>query len=276
MHFDHGGKHFHVIDTPGYPDFIGQAIGAMRGVDTAAIVINAQSGIEVNTRRVFAEAGKAGLGRMIVINKMDSDNIDFPALVESIQELFGKACVLLNVPLGQGPTSAAWPARSSRPPTPPARWSIPAEISESLLETIIEVDEEVTERYFEGTPPTDEEISRLIVEAVAEGIADPDRVRVGQDGRGPAGAARRPGALRAAARRRRAHGEERGRRRGRSEGRSGRAAGRPGVQDPHRPVRAEAQLHPRLLRHAEEGRHVPVVGVRKAREARHAVRRAGR
>ena len=45
-----------VIDTPGYPDFIGQAIGAMRGVDTAAIVINAQSGIEVNTRRVFTEA----------------------------------------------------------------------------------------------------------------------------------------------------------------------------------------------------------------------------
>ena len=78
VHFEHGGKHFHVIDTPGYPDFIGQTIGAMHGVDTAVIVINAQSGIEVNTRRVFDEAGKAGLGRMIVINKMDADNIDFP------------------------------------------------------------------------------------------------------------------------------------------------------------------------------------------------------
>ncbi len=52
----------------------------MRGVDTAAIVINAQSGIEVNTRRVFAEAKKAGLGRMIVINRMDAENIDFPAV----------------------------------------------------------------------------------------------------------------------------------------------------------------------------------------------------
>ena len=61
-HFDHAGKHFQVIDTPGYPDFIGQAVGAMRGVDMAAIVVNAQSGIEVNTRRVFAEAAKAGLG----------------------------------------------------------------------------------------------------------------------------------------------------------------------------------------------------------------------
>ena len=61
-HFDHGQKHFNLIDTPGYPDFIGQTIGALWGVDTAVIVINAQSGIEVNTRRVFAEAKKAGLG----------------------------------------------------------------------------------------------------------------------------------------------------------------------------------------------------------------------
>ena len=101
-HFEHAGKHFNVIDTPGYPDFIGQTIGALRGVDTAVIVINAHSGIEVNTRRVFKEAGKAGVGRMIVINKMDEHNIDFPALVERIREMFGNQCVLLNVPIGHG------------------------------------------------------------------------------------------------------------------------------------------------------------------------------
>ena len=102
MHFDHGGKHFNLIDTPGYPDFIGQAIGALRAVETACIVVNAHSGIEVNTRRVFQEAGKAGVGRMIVISKMDTENIDFPKLVGSIQEMWGKACVPLNVPLGSG------------------------------------------------------------------------------------------------------------------------------------------------------------------------------
>ena len=101
-HFDHAGKRFNVIDTPGYPDFIGQAIGVLRGVDTAAIVVNAQSGIEVNTRRVFDEAGKAGIGRMIVINKMDGENIDFPAVVNGIQEMWGNKCVLLNVPIGDG------------------------------------------------------------------------------------------------------------------------------------------------------------------------------
>ena len=253
MHFDHGGKHFHLIDTPGYPDFIGQAIGAMRGVDTAAIVINAQSGIEVNTRRVFAEAKKAGLGRMIVINRMDADNIDFATLVESIQELFGKACVLLNVPLGQG-ADFRGVASTLKPPADAAGALIdPAEISESLLETIIEVDEAVTERYFEGTPPTDEEVSRLIVKAVAQGSLIPIVCVSGKTGVGLpelidalALCALPPDALAA-------HGEERRRRRGRGEGRSGRAAGRPGLQDPHRPVRAEAELHPRLLRHAEEG-----------------------
>ena len=102
VHCEHGGKLFNLIDTPGYPDFIGQAIGAMRGVDTAAIVINASSGIEVNTRRVFAEAKKAGLGKIVVISKMDADNIDFPKLIDSIRELFGTGCVLLNVPLGHG------------------------------------------------------------------------------------------------------------------------------------------------------------------------------
>jgi elongation factor G len=169
VRFDHGGKHFQVLDTPGYPDFIGQAIGAMRGVDTAAIVINALSGIEVNTRRVFAEAKKAGLGRMIVINKIDSENINFSTLLDNIREMFGKGCVLLNVPLGQGHDFRGV-AGTLKPPADTAGALVdPAEISESLLESIIEVDEEVTERYFEGTPPTEEELSRLIVRAVAEG-----------------------------------------------------------------------------------------------------------
>jgi len=184
VHLDHGGKHFHLIDTPGYPDFIGQAIGAMRGVDTAAIVINAQSGIEVNTRRVFAEAKKAGLGRMIVLNRMDAENIDFPALIENIQELFGKACLLLNVPLGQG-AGFRGVAGTLKPPADADGALIdPAEISETLLETIIEVDEAVTERYFEGTPPTDEEIAQLIVKAVAQGSLIPMVCVSGKTGAG--------------------------------------------------------------------------------------------
>jgi len=173
VHFDYAGKHFHVIDTPGYPDFIGQTIGALRGVDTAAIVINAQAGIEVNTRRVFAEAGKAGLGRMIVLNKMDGDNIDFPALLKSIKELFGSQCVLLNVPVGQGADFRG--VVSTLKPPADVRGALldPAGLSEALIESVIVADEAVMERYFEGTPPTDEEIARLITQAMLEGSLIP-------------------------------------------------------------------------------------------------------
>ncbi|MBN1394536.1 MAG: elongation factor G [Pirellulales bacterium] len=165
---EHGGKLFNLIDTPGYPDFIGQAIGAMRGVDTVAIVINAQAGIEVNTRRVFNEAKKAGLGKMIVINKMDADNIDFPALMDNIRELFGPACVLLNVPLGHGSNFSGVAGTLKPPAEAPGALVDPKKISQPLLESIIEADEAVMERYFEGAPPTDEEIAQLIVKAVAQ------------------------------------------------------------------------------------------------------------
>ena len=173
VHFDYAGKHFHVIDTPGYPDFVGQAIGAMRGVDTAAIVINAQAGIEVNTRRVFAEAAKAGLGRMIILSRLDGENIEFPVVVERIKEMFGAKCVLLNVPIGLG-AEFRGVASTLEPPADAAGAVIdPAEIHESLIESIIMADEQVMERYFEGIAPTKEELSRLITQAVAEGALIP-------------------------------------------------------------------------------------------------------
>ncbi len=173
VYFQHGGKFFQVIDTPGYPDFIGQTIGAMQGVDMALIVVNAQSGIEVNSRRVFNEAGKAGLGRMIVINKMDAENIDFPALVDAIREMWGSSCVLLNVPVGHGAGFKGVVSTLNVPADTHGALVDPQEIHDPLLESIIEVDEKVMERYFEGTPPTAEELSRLIVRAIAEGTLIP-------------------------------------------------------------------------------------------------------
>jgi elongation factor G len=169
VHFQHAGKYFQALDTPGYPDFIGQTIGALRGVDTAVIVINAHSGIEVNTRRVFQEAGKAGLGRMIVINKMDTDNIDFPGLLARIQEMFGPACVPLNVPVGSG-ASFKGVACALKPSGNSAGALIdPAKVTSTLVEAIVSIDEDVMARYLEETPPTAEEIDRLTVDAVAGG-----------------------------------------------------------------------------------------------------------
>jgi elongation factor G len=184
IHFNHAGKIFNVIDTPGYPDFIGQTIAALAGVDTAAIFVNAHSGVEVNTRRVFQEAGKAGLGRIIVISKMDSDHIDFPELLKNIRAVFGNACVPLNVPLGSGHDFHGVASTLNPPADVTGALVDPKSLTDSLIESIIEVDEGATERYFEGTPPTAEEISRLIVEAVAAGNLIPIVCVAGKSGLG--------------------------------------------------------------------------------------------
>ena len=172
-HFEHGGNSFNVIDTPGYPDFIGQVIGCLRAVEMAAVVINAGAGIEVNTRRVFQEAEKAGCGRMIILNKLDGDNLDFETIVNQIQEMWGTRCVLLNVPIGIGAEFKSVVSTLSVPDDTTGALVDPQSINEPLVESIIEVDDEVMERYFEGQQPTQEELAKLITQSVQSGSLIP-------------------------------------------------------------------------------------------------------
>jgi elongation factor G len=173
IHFAHAGKRFNIIDTPGYTDFIGQTIGALRAADTALIAINAHSGIEVNTRRVFKEAEKAGIGRVIAITKMDGDNIDFPKLLENIRDSFGTACVPFNVPLGHGGGFKGVVSTLTPPAGAAGALVNPSEIHTQLIESIIEVDEKLMEKYFEGEEPTQEQLAGLITQAVASGSLIP-------------------------------------------------------------------------------------------------------
>ncbi len=167
VNFDWAGKHFNVLDTPGYPDFIGGAISAMGASDTAVIVINATSGIEVNTRRVFSEAKKAGLGRMIVLSKMDGDNIEFDELIDSIRGVFGQEAVLFNVPVGHG-ADFKGVVDVLNPTDTEGVLVDPNDLHESLIESIVSVDESAMERYFEGELPDAEEMARLISKGVKE------------------------------------------------------------------------------------------------------------
>ena len=185
-HFLHGGKRLNCLDTPGYPDFIGQTIGALHGVDTAIVVINAHSGIEVNTRRVFSEAGKLGLARMIVINKMDSDNIEFAELVDSIKEMWGNGCILLNVPVGHGAGFKGVVSTLNPPAKSDGALLDPAEVHTSLIESIVEVDEAMMEKYFEGHMPSPEELSALMRQAIAQGKLTPIVCCAGKTGVGVA------------------------------------------------------------------------------------------
>src|SRR5262245_57280217 len=103
LHLDHKGKRLHLLDTPGYPDFVGAALSALEAVENAVVVVSAPSGIQVNTRRMFKEAGKRELARFLVINKLDADNINFTELLANLRDTFGKGCVLFNAPVGIGP-----------------------------------------------------------------------------------------------------------------------------------------------------------------------------
>jgi elongation factor G len=173
VHFDHAGKRFNVIDTPGYPDLIGQTIGALRAVETAVIAIDAHAGIKVNTRRVWQEAGAAGLGRIIVITRLDTDNINFSGLIDSIREVFGTQCVLFNVPIGQGHDLKGVVSTLDVPPDTSGALVDPKLLSEAAIETIVEADEAVMEKYLEGEMPSKEEVERLCSEAVRQGSLTP-------------------------------------------------------------------------------------------------------
>jgi elongation factor G len=173
VHFTHGGKRFNAIDAPGYPDFLGQTIGALSAVETAVVVINAHSGIQVNTRRVFAEAGKLGLARVIVINKMDEHNVDFAGLVEQVRELWGQACTPLNVPIGQEEAFKAVASTLNPPATFTGAVMNPAELHDQLVETIVQVDDAALEKYFEGTPPEADQLATLMCKALDQGALIP-------------------------------------------------------------------------------------------------------
>ncbi|WP_425618188.1 elongation factor G [Anatilimnocola sp. NA78] len=173
VHFTHDGKRINALDTPGYADFIGQTIGALRAVETAVIVVNAHSGIEVNTRRVFQEAGKAGVGRMIVINRMDDANIDFPKLIEQLRDTFGNACALLNIPIGHGADFKGVVTTLEKDHGVKGTLLPVGDVHTQLVESIIEVDEALMEKYFEGEEPTPEKIEELTEQAIAHGTLIP-------------------------------------------------------------------------------------------------------
>ena len=173
VHFDHAGKRFNLIDTPGYPDLIGQTIGALRAVDTALITIDAHSGIKVNTRRVWQEAGDAGLGRILCITKLDTENINFPGLIDTIREVFGPQCVLFNVPIGQGHDLKGVVSTLNVPKDTTDALVDPAKLNEAAVETIVEADEALMEKYLEGEMPSQADLERLCGEAVRQGTLTP-------------------------------------------------------------------------------------------------------
>jgi elongation factor G len=155
----------HLLDTPGIPDFVGHALPALAAVETAAIVINAQNGIEMMTGRFLQWAAKRGLDRLVIVNRIDAENVDLPGLLEKIQQTFGKECLPLNLP-------AAGASRVSDcffAPSGEADFSSVAEAHKRLVEQVVEVDEKLMEVYLEKGEVAPEELHEPLERAMREG-----------------------------------------------------------------------------------------------------------
>jgi elongation factor G len=155
----------HLLDTPGYPDFSGHALPALAAVETAAIVINAQNGIEMMSGRFMQWAQKRGLDRMVIVNKIDAENVGLEALLERIQQAFGKECLPLNLPAGnRSKVSDCFFA-----PAGDADFSSVAEAHGRLIDQVVEVDEKLMERYLEKGEVTPDELHEPLERALREG-----------------------------------------------------------------------------------------------------------
>ncbi len=166
VNFTYENTHVHLIDTPGYPDFSGQAIAALAGVDTALVVVNAQTGIELMTERMMRHAAERKLCRMIVINKIDADNLDLPGLVADIRARFGKQCMLLDLPAH----GAAEVVEVLEHAAGDADFESVAAAHRALIDQIVEEDEDLLAQYLEdGADPSVADLHAPFEKALREG-----------------------------------------------------------------------------------------------------------
>jgi elongation factor G len=165
LHLETQGTRVHLIDTPGLADFIGQSIGALDAVETAAIVVNASAGVQMITSRMMDWAGKRGLCRLIVVNRIDAENVDLPGVLAQIQQSFGKECLPINLPADGGKRVVDCffnPAGESD-------FSSVAAAHQAIVDQVVEVDEELMAKYLEQGEVAPDELHAPFEKALREG-----------------------------------------------------------------------------------------------------------
>ena len=165
MHFDAGKARVQLIDTAGDPDFRGQTLSAMSAVETAAIVINATAGIEMSTRRLMRRARQRRLCRMMIINRIDADDIDLEALVREIREEFGPECLPVNLP-AENFTSVRDCFFHEDGETD--IFSL-ADAHSEIVDQVVEVDEDLMAKYLDGEKISAEALHDAFEKALREG-----------------------------------------------------------------------------------------------------------
>src|SRR5437763_3915391 len=165
LHLDTDSTRVHLIDTPGFPDFIGQAIGALDAVETAAVVVNAQSGIEVITSRMMGWAAERELCRLVIVNKIDAENADPEQTLAAIQATFGKECLPINLPAD----GARRVVDCFFNPAGESDFSSVANAHRALVDQVVEVDEALMSLYLEQGEIAPEELHAPFETALRDG-----------------------------------------------------------------------------------------------------------
>jgi elongation factor G len=178
--FEAQNTRIHLLDTPGYPDFLGHALPALTAVETAAIVINAHNGIEPMTVRMMDLAQRMGLDRLLVVNQIDAANADLPALLARIRDAFGKECLPINLPSGGGTrVSDCFFA-----PGGDSDFSSVEQAHRELVDQVVDVDEKLMALYLEKGEVPPEELHEPLERALREGHLIPVVFASGKTGAG--------------------------------------------------------------------------------------------
>lgn len=146
VNFEYQGKQINLLDTPGYPDFIGRALSVLPAVETAAIVMNAQTGVETVVQRMMESSGERGLDRLLIVNHIDAADVDLKGTLDQIRETFGNECLPLNLPAERATRVVDCFFELGSAATD---FSSVEQAHTELVDQVVEVDDELMEIYLE-------------------------------------------------------------------------------------------------------------------------------
>lgn len=174
-----------LIDTPGYFDFVGEINGALRAAEAALLLVDATAGIEVGTEKVWDYCERISLPRIIFVNKMEKENVNFAKIVSDLHIDFGKKVIPFTITLGEGEgfkglidvlNKKAYEydgAKRVEVPIPENRLDEVEVVFTEITEVVAETDDELMEKYFAGEAFTHEEFLKGVTAALLEGTAVP-------------------------------------------------------------------------------------------------------
>jgi len=177
---DHAGHHINLIDTPGMIEFSGHALASLAAVETAAVVVTAQHGVDVIARRIMERASERKLCRLIIVNKIDLLETNLEEVVSQIQESFGKECLPINLP-SKGGTDVVDVFTNAEGDVD---FGSVSDAHTAIVEQVVEMDEDLMAVYLDKGEVSPEQLHVPFTNALKEGHLVPICFVSGRHGTG--------------------------------------------------------------------------------------------